>query len=120
MMGEVKKPEGYSDALKEAKKLIFKAQEQFLRTANRISMELRLNLGKIVEDHTAKYDWGNAILEKFSEDLNLLFPANTGFSARNLAYMRQFYNEYSSYPDLLEIAKEVSWRTNIVIMTKVK
>ena len=34
--------------------------------------------------------------------------------------MRQFYNEYKLHADCLEIAKEVSWRTNIEIMTKVK
>ena len=33
--------------------------------------------------------------------------------------MRKFYNEYSQHPKLLDIAKEVSWRTNIVIMTKI-
>jgi predicted nuclease of restriction endonuclease-like (RecB) superfamily len=120
MMSETKRPNGYSDALKQAGQLIAKAQEQFLRTANRISMEVRLNLGKVIDENTIKHDWGNSVLEKFSEDLSFMFPANTGFSARNLSYMRKFYNEYKSYPDLLEVAKDVSWRTNIVIMTKVE
>src|SRR3990167_9064558 len=57
--------------------------------------------------------------EKFSQDLAITFPNNSGFSARNLSYMRKFYNEYSQHPKLLDIAKEVSWRTNIVIMTKI-
>ncbi len=120
MENDIKNSSAYLGALGQAKQLIVQAQEQFLRTANRISLEVRLNLGKIIDEHTIKYDWGNSVLENFSKDLSVIFPGNTGFSARNLAYMRQFYSEYSQYPKLLDIAKEVSWRTNIVIMTKVK
>lgn len=120
-MNDIKKySDEYVSALNQAKQLIKDSQEQFLRTANRISMEVRLNLGKIIDENTIKYDWGKSVIEKFSKDLLMLFPGNAGFSARNLAYMRQFYNEYNQYPELLEVAKEVSWRTNIVVMTKVK
>lgn len=120
MSKNIKSPDGYLDALKQAKQLIIQSQEKFLRTANRISMEVRLNLGKIIDEHTIKHDWGKSVLENFSKDLSIVFPGNTGFSARNLAYMRQFYNEYNQHPELLDIAKEVSWRTNIIIITKIK
>nr|WP_278043569.1 DUF1016 N-terminal domain-containing protein [Legionella anisa] len=96
------------------------SQEQFLRSANRISMDVRIQLGKIIDENSTKYEWGKAVIENFSKDLTASFPGNTGFSVRNLAYMRQFYNEYNQYAELINIAKEVSWRTNIVIMTKVK
>lgn len=110
----------YLNALNEARQLITQAQEQFLRSANRISMEIRLSLGKIIDENSVKYDWGKSIIENFSKDLSISFPNNTGFSERNLAYMRQFYSEYKQYPELLVLAKEVSWGTNIIIMTKVK
>jgi len=117
---DIKTSSEYLGALNQVKQIISQSQEQFLRTANRISMEVRLSLGKIINEHTIKYNWGKSVLENFSTDLSILFPGNTGFSARNIAYMRQFYNEYYQYPELLDLAKEVSWRTNIVIMTKVK
>lgn len=120
MKNDINQPKDYLDALNQAKLIITQSQEQFLRTANRISMEVRLNLGKIVDENSIKHDWGKSVIEQFSRDLTLLFPGNTGFSVRNIAYMRQFYNEYKEHHDLLEIAKEVSWRTNIVILTKVK
>lgn len=110
----------YLNALTEAKQLIIKSQEQFVRSANRISMEVRINLGKIIDENSIKYDWGKSVLENFSKDLSISFPGSVGFSERNLAYMRQFYNEYKKHPKLLALAKEVSWRTNIVIMAKVK
>lgn len=112
--------DAYLNALNEARQLITQAQEQFLRSANRISMEVRISLGRIIDENSVKYDWGKSVIENFSKDLTISFPGNTGFSERNLAYMRQFYSEYKQYPELLALAKEVSWRTNIVIMTKVK
>ena len=120
MKNEINQSEEYLNALHQAKQLITQSQEHFLRTANRISMEVRLSLGKIIDENSIKHDWGKSVIERFSKDLSLLFPESTGFSMRNIAYMRQFYNEYKETRDLLEIAKEVSWRTNIVILTKVK
>lgn len=110
----------YSETLSRAKQIIINSQEIFFRSANRLSMEVRINLGKLIDENSERYDWGKSVLEKFSSDLSVEFPHNTGFSTRNLAYMRQFYDEYKSYPDLLELAKEVSWGTNIVIMSKVR
>ena len=110
----------YSNALNEATQLIQQSQEQFVRSANRISMEVRLSLGRIIEENSVKYDWGKSILENFSKDLSIIFPDNTGLSERNLANMRQFYSEYKQHPELLILAKEVSWGTNIIIMNKVK
>ncbi|OGT36537.1 MAG: hypothetical protein A3F11_00540 [Gammaproteobacteria bacterium RIFCSPHIGHO2_12_FULL_37_14] len=110
----------YLDALNQAKQLIIQSQEKFVRSANRISMEVRLSLGKIIDENSVKYDWGKSILENLSKDLSIIFPDNTGLSERNLAHMRQFYNEYKQHPELLVLAKEVSWGTNIVIMNKVK
>ena len=120
MKNNIKQKDEYLTVLNQAKQLIMQSQEQFLRTANRISMEVRLSLGKIIDENSIKHDWGKSVIERFSKDLILLFPGSTGFSVRNIAYMRQFYNEYKEANDLLEVAKEVSWRTNIVILTKVK
>lgn len=38
-----------------------------------------------------------------------------GYSEHNLRYMRQFYYEYAQSPDLLDIAKNVRWSTNLLI-----
>ena len=59
MSNKIKSSHGYLDALNQAKELITQAQEKFLRAANRISMEVRLNLGKIIDENTKKHDWEN-------------------------------------------------------------
>jgi len=120
MSKDIQSSAGYLVALKQARNLISEGQERFLKSANKISMEVRLSLGGIVEENTIRYDWGKSVLKNFSQDLLLAFPNSTGFSVRNIRYMRQFYNEYKDHIDCLEIAKEVSWGTNIEIMAKVK
>lgn len=120
MPNDIQTPKGYLNALSEAKTLIYRSQEKFLKSANRITMEIRFNLGKIIEENTVRHDWGKAVLENFAKDLLIAFPNTLGFSTRNLAYMRQFYSEYKSEPSDLNAAMEVSWGTNIEIMTKVK
>jgi len=110
----------YINALKQAKQFINTSQERLFKSANHISIEVRLKLGQIIEENSIKHDWGKSVLENFSNDLSSTFPGNIGLSVRNLSYMRRFYSEYKKHPELLKIVKEVSWRTNIVIMTKVK
>lgn len=58
---------GYLEALKQAKNLISAGQEKFLKSANRTSMEIRLNLGMIIDNNSLRYDWGKSVLETFSQ-----------------------------------------------------
>lgn len=67
-----------------------------------------------------KHQWGKQILARLSADLTQAFSNAQGYSEQNLRYMRQFYYEYVNAPELLEIAKNVRWGTNLVIMNRVK
>jgi predicted nuclease of restriction endonuclease-like (RecB) superfamily len=110
----------YIEALQQAKTLILEAQQKFLMSANRQGMEMRWQLGKLIEENTVRHDWGQAVLDKLSDDLNDAFQGNKSFSTKNLRNMRQFFAEYKNCDELAEIAKTVRWGTNIVIMSKVK
>lgn len=110
----------YVEVLEQAKGLICQAQEHFLITANQHSMEIRWQLGKLIDEKSIKHDWGNSVLDKMAEDLNNSFQGSHSFSARQLRNMRQFYCEYKVNEELAELAKTVRWGTNISIMNKVK
>ena len=43
-------------------------------------------------------------------------PELTGFSPRNLRRMRAFYQTYGDHPDLLELAMQIGWTRNILIL----
>ena len=110
----------YKQIFKKAATLIGSAQERFLKEANRTGIDLYWELGKLLNDTTQRYQWGKSILARLSADLSDGFRSARGYSEQNLRSMRQFYCEYQDHPDLFEIARDVRWRTNLLIINKVK
>ncbi len=110
--------ENYFAVLNEARTIIGSSQSKFLSQANQRGIELRWQLGRLIEESSKRFDWGKSVIENFAKDLAALTQGSKSFSPRNLHYMRQFYCTYKGCPDLFELAKQVRWGTNIVIMTK--
>ena len=52
--------------------------------------------------------------EALVEDLQKEFPVMTGFSARNICYMQQFYAEYHADKILQPLVAEISWSKHLV------
>ncbi|HEX4045156.1 MAG TPA: PDDEXK nuclease domain-containing protein [Gammaproteobacteria bacterium] len=110
----------YKLLLEETKQTIMNAQQHFLQQATRTNIELYWQLGKLLARTAERYQWGKQILARLSHDLTKVFASARGYSEQNLRHMRQFYYEYAESPDLLDIAKNVRWSTNLLIMHKVK
>ncbi len=53
-------------------------------------------LGRDLVTRKAEEKWGSGIVEQVSLDLQAAFPKAKGFSARNLWFMKQWYDFYSS------------------------
>jgi predicted nuclease of restriction endonuclease-like (RecB) superfamily len=64
--------------------------------------------------------WGKAVVQQLSTDLPLNFPGIHGFGARNLWYMKNFYQSYSCNTKLQPLVAEIGWTHNLVIMEKCK
>lgn len=110
----------YKYIFEEAKELVIVAQQRFLQEANRTSIDLYWEMGKLLAETAKRYQWGKGILARLSIDLRDGLGNAKGYSEQNLRFMRQFYYEYVEHPDLFQIARDVRWRTNILIMAKVK
>ncbi len=104
----------------EAKKIILATQQRFLHEANCASIDLYWQLGKLLDQTAKRYQWGKEILARLSIDLTDVLGNTKGYSEQSLRFMRQFYYEYEAHPDLFAIARDVRWRTNILIMGKIK
>ena len=74
-------------------------------------MELYCEVGKIVCTRSEK---GAAVTA--AEFLKEQHPDMTGFSPRNVRRMRNFWQLYSSMPELLGEALRLNWTQNVVIM----
>jgi predicted nuclease of restriction endonuclease-like (RecB) superfamily len=66
------------------------------------------------------HGWGKSIVENLAADLQLEFVGVSGFSARNLWYMRRFYEHYHENEFLQPLVAEISWSHNIAILEKCK
>ena len=83
----------YADWLKEVKERIKKARVQVALAANHELISFYWDLGKMISETQTAY--GTGFLEQLSKDLHKEFPDMKGFSYRNLALCRQFYQFYS-------------------------
>lgn len=64
-------------------------------------------IGKLIEERQETEGWGKAVVERLSADLRAKFGEKSGFSGRNLWYMRTFYREYKEQPILQPLAAEI-------------
>lgn len=110
----------YKEVLHEAQQTILMAQQEFIMNANTTSIMLYWKLGELLANTTEKYQWGQKIFPHLAHDLVKVFSNARGYSEANLRRMKQFYLEYIEFPDLLNLAKNVRWSTNISIIHKVK
>ena len=53
-------------------------------------------IGKQILEKQEEHGWGTGIIKQLAIDLRKAFPETKGFSERNLVYMRQFANLYTS------------------------
>jgi predicted nuclease of restriction endonuclease-like (RecB) superfamily len=85
----------YQQFVAELKARVLSARVSAARAVNRDLILLYWDIGRAILERQERLGWGQAVIERLSEDLRRAFPSITGFSARNLRNMRQFYEAYS-------------------------
>ncbi len=117
-MSELNKTIGYGTLRTELKSRIHTAQYAALRAVNKELIALYWDIGQLIEERQAAEGWGKAIVERLSADLRAEFGEKSGFSGRNLWYMRTFYIEYKELPKLQPLAAEIAWTKNTLILDR--
>lgn len=77
----------YKEALQEAFDCIKTAQYSAVVSVNHVLLHRNWKIGKIITD---KSQWGNKFIDNLAADIRREFPETTGFSVRNLKYMKKF------------------------------
>ena len=83
-------------------------------------IRLYWTIGKDIVERQAKYSWGKSIVEDLAFELRHLKGGSTGFSARNLWRMRNFYVSFPDSEILPPLVAEISWTKIYVILEKCK
>lgn len=106
--------------LKEIKERIKNSQYAALSAVNKELISLYWDLGKKIVEKQESFGWGKSIVETLAKDLQKEYSGQRGFSSQNLWYMRQFYLTYKNNSKLQQLAGEISWTKNTVILDKCK
>jgi predicted nuclease of restriction endonuclease-like (RecB) superfamily len=64
--------------------------------------------------------WGAKVIDRLAKDISDEFPDVTGYSPRNLKYMRKFANTWSDPEFVQRCVAQIPWRTNILLLDKLK
>jgi predicted nuclease of restriction endonuclease-like (RecB) superfamily len=112
--------ENYSKLLIAVKQRIRAAQYEALKTVNKELIALYWDIGRLIVSRQQGETWGKSVVEQLARDLQDEFPGISGFSARNIWRMRDFYLTYHANEKLSPLVAEIGWTHNLVIMEKCK
>ena len=107
----------YNDVINDIKNDINQTQLNIMINANISLVNLYYRIGKELYDNSK---WGNKFLDKLAIELKIAYPNQTGFSIRNLKYMKTFYNEYKDDLEFVQLVAQLPWTHNIIAIEKVK
>lgn len=102
------------------KRRIRTAQYAALKAVNKELLSLYWYIGQQIVEKQATLGWGKSVVEQLSKDIQTEFVGISGFSARNLWRMKQFYELYAPSEFLPPLVAEIGWSHNVVIMEKCK
>ena len=110
----------YKTWLTDLKKRVRRAQLKAAVAVNTELVSLYWQIGKSILTQQEKQGWGAKVIDQLSKDLRKAFPDMKGFSVRNLKYMRSFAEAYPDTAIVQQLAAQIPWFHNCVLMDKVK
>lgn len=78
------------------------------------------HIGKAILSKQGTEGWGTKVIDRLSADLKDAFPEETGFSTRNLKYMRKFAESWADFEIVQRTVAQIPWRSNITLLDKIK
>jgi predicted nuclease of restriction endonuclease-like (RecB) superfamily len=94
-----------------------------VRAALAANAELVLHYWEIGGDilaNQARQGWGAKVIDRLAADLQRDFPKLSGYSVRNLKYMRAFAESWPDRPIVHQLAAQIPWGHNCVLLDRVR
>lgn len=113
------KTQEYIKLLDHIKKDILQTQVKAAVCVTKELILLYWRIGKEISEKIKIQGWGTKVVEELAKDLESAFLGISGFSLRNLRYMRKFAEIYPDLNFATAVAK-LPWGHNIVLMEKLK
>jgi predicted nuclease of restriction endonuclease-like (RecB) superfamily len=76
------------------------------------------DIGHAILANQKREGWGAKIIDRLAADLQRDFPKLTGYSVRNLKYMRAFAEAWPKRPIVQQLAAQIPWGHNCVLLDR--
>lgn len=108
------------------------AQTKAAFKVNAEMLTLYWEIGNSILEKQSQNGWGSKVIDLLASDLAKNFPDNSGFSVRNLKYMRSFAEAYPQFPivqvplaqsknEFVQVPlAQITWYHHISLLAKVK
>ncbi|CAM2854863.1 DUF1016 N-terminal domain-containing protein [Skermania piniformis] len=93
-------------------------RQRALAAANQRLVQTYWAVGNEVLARQSAEGWGARVIDRLSADLRKRFPDATGFSPRNLKYMRAFAEAWPDEAIVQRSAAQLPWRHNMALLDK--
>jgi predicted nuclease of restriction endonuclease-like (RecB) superfamily len=112
-------PEGYTAFFAAVKERIVRERIKAVLAANAAMVLMYWDIGRQILEKQHAEGWGAKVIDRLSHDLKTAFPDMSGFSPRNLKYMRKFAESWPDRSIVQEVLAQVTWYHNLALLEKV-
>ena len=111
-------PENYGELLSGIRDIVKSERIKALMSANSAMVMMYWKIGHSILQQQQMEGWGTRVIDRLSFDLKAAFPDMTGFSPRNLKYMRQFAQAWPDPAIVQRTVAQLPWRSNLTLLDK--
>ena len=113
-------PDSYSVFLGNLKERIQQERLKVVLSANAALVMMYWDIGRSILQKQNNEGWGAKVIDRLSLVLKYAFPEMSGFSPRNLKYMRKFAESWPDRGIVQEVLAQITWYHNLALLEKVK
>ena len=112
--------DSYLEFIEKIKTEIQKQRVSVVMNANASMICLYWNIGRTILVKQEEEGWGTKVIDRMAKDLKEAFPEMSGFSPRNIKYMRKFAKCWPDYEIVQQVVAQIPWRTNRMLLDKLE
>lgn len=100
--------------------IISTSRQNALKKVNEELINMYWKVGEFISTKSDEYNFGDAYIDKISDEIQAAFPGIKGFNRRGLYRMKKFYEIYKDDEFVTTLLTQISWSNHITIMSKAK
>ncbi|GAA3998526.1 hypothetical protein GCM10022408_06790 [Hymenobacter fastidiosus] len=112
-------PSDYPQFLAELEGHIRETQVRAALAVNSELVQLYWRIGRQILQRQQQQGWGAKVVDQLAQDLRQEFPEASGFSSRNLKYMRAFAQAWPDASIVQQLVAQIPWGHNVRLLDKV-